>query len=60
MTGRHVGEFMGVPATGTPIALPGITILCFRDGRCVERFSRADMLGLLIQLGAVPAPAADA
>ena len=57
MTGRHAGEFMGVPATGTPIALPGITILHFRDGRCVERFSQADMLGLLIQIGAVPAPA---
>ena len=57
MTGRHVGEFMGVPATGTPIELPGMTILHFRGGRCVERFSQADMLGLLIQIGAVPAPA---
>jgi predicted ester cyclase len=57
MTGRHVDEFMGVPATGTLIALPGITILHFRDGRCVERFSQADMLGLLVQIGAVPAPA---
>jgi predicted ester cyclase len=57
MTGHHVDDFMGVPATGTPIALPGITILHFRDGRCVERFSQADMLGLLIQIGAVPAPA---
>ena len=57
MTGRHVDEFMGVPATGTPIALPGITILHFRGDRCVERFSQADMLGLLVQLGAVPAPA---
>jgi len=57
MTGRHVDEFMGVPATGTPIALPGITILHFRGARCIERFSQADMLGLLIQIGAVPAPA---
>jgi predicted ester cyclase len=57
MTGRHAGEFMGLPATGTPIALPGITILHFRDGRCVERFSQADMLGLLVQIGTVPAPA---
>jgi ketosteroid isomerase-like protein len=29
MTGRHVDEFMGVPASGTAIALPGITILHF-------------------------------
>ena len=40
MTGRHVDEFTGMPAAGTPIALPGITILHFRGGRCVERFSR--------------------
>jgi predicted ester cyclase len=57
MTGRHVGEFMGVPATGNDIALPGITILRFAGGRVVERFSQADMLGLLVQLGAMPAPA---
>ena len=56
--GRHVGEFMGVPATGTAIALPGITIIHFRGNeRAVERHSVADMLGLLVQLGAVPAPA---
>jgi predicted ester cyclase len=56
MTGRHVEEFMRVPATGTTITLPGITILHFRDGRVIERFSQADMLGLLVQIGAVPAP----
>lgn len=57
MTGRHVGEFLGVPATGTSIALPGITILHFEGERVIERFSQADMLGLLVQIGAVPAPA---
>jgi predicted ester cyclase len=57
MGGTHTGEFMGVPATGTEIALNGITILRFESGRVIERWSQADMLGLLIQLGAVPAPA---
>lgn len=56
MTGRHVDEYMGVPATDVEIALPGITILHFEGDRVVERFSQADMLGLLVQLGAVPAP----
>jgi hypothetical protein len=51
MTGRHVDEFMGVPASGTAIALPGITILHFRGDRVIERFSQADMLGLLIRSG---------
>jgi predicted ester cyclase len=57
MTGRHVGEFMGVPATDTEIALQGITILHFEGDQLVERFSQADMLGLLVQVGAMPAPA---
>jgi predicted ester cyclase len=57
MTGRHVGEFTGVPATETEIVLPGITILHFEGEQVIERFSQADMLGLLVQIGAVPAPA---
>ena len=57
MTGRHVGEFMGVAGHGWGIAVPVITILHFDGDRVVERFSQADMLGLLVQIGAVPAPA---
>ncbi|PVZ13304.1 ester cyclase [Actinomycetospora cinnamomea] len=56
LTGRHDGDFMGVAPTGTRITLPGITILHFREGAIVERWSCSDMLGLLVQLGAVPAP----
>jgi predicted ester cyclase len=51
------GRVHGVPASRTAIALPGITILHFRGDRVIERFSQADMLGLLVQVGAVPAPA---
>jgi predicted ester cyclase len=57
MTGTHVGDFMGVPPTGRKIALTGITILRFEGNTVVERWSSADMLGLLVQLGAAPAPA---
>jgi predicted ester cyclase len=57
LTGRHVGEFAGVPPANEPIALDGMTIMHFRDGRVVERFTISDMLGLMIQIGAVPAPA---
>jgi predicted ester cyclase len=57
MSGTHVGEFMGVPPSGRDIATDGITILHFRGDRVVERWTTADMLGLLVQLGAVPAPA---
>lgn len=60
MSGIHSGEFMHVPASSARYALPGITILRFENGRVVERWSSADMLGLLIQIGAIPAPAAAA
>ena len=56
----HRGEFMGVPATGRPIAITGITILRFRDGKCVERWSEANFLAMLQQIGAIPAPEASA
>jgi predicted ester cyclase len=57
MTGRHTGEFLGIPPTGRDIALAGISILHFAGDRVVERFAVSDMLGLLVQLGAIPAPA---
>ena len=57
MLGRHVAEFMGVAATGVEIAQPGITIMHFDGEHVIERFSQADMLGVLVQIGAVPAPA---
>jgi steroid delta-isomerase-like uncharacterized protein len=57
LSGKHAGTFLGVPATGTQVAIPGITIMHFREGRCVERWSSADMLGALVQVGAIPPPA---
>jgi steroid delta-isomerase-like uncharacterized protein len=51
--GTHLGEFQGLPPTGRQFVLPGITILRFEDGQCAERWSQADMLGLLQQLGAL-------
>jgi predicted ester cyclase len=58
LKGRHEGEFLGVPASGNDVALSITTILRMEDGKCVERWSTADMLGLLIQVGAVPPPSA--
>lgn len=57
MSGTHVGELFGVPGTGTRINQGVMTILRMADGRCVERWSVADTLGVMMQLGAIPAPA---
>jgi steroid delta-isomerase-like uncharacterized protein len=55
--GTHGGDFQGIPATGKSVVIPGMTMLRFQDGKCVERWTQADFLGLLQQLGAIPAPA---
>ena len=51
--GVHAGPFLNLEPTGRKFSLPGITILRFHGGRCVERWSQADFLSLLTQLGAV-------
>src|SRR5215212_3803450 len=51
--GTHGGDFQGIPATGKPVALSGLTMLRFEDGRCVERWTQADFMGLLQQIGAI-------
>ena len=56
MSGVQNGEFMGVPASGRPYALSGMTIMRFDGDRVVERWSTADFLGMMIQIGALPAP----
>lgn len=57
MSGTHTGDLFGIPATGTRIQQQVMTMLRFADGRCVERWSVADMLGVMAQIGALPQPA---
>jgi steroid delta-isomerase-like uncharacterized protein len=57
MSGTHTGDLFGVPATGTRIQQQVMTMLRFADGRCVERWSVADTLGVMAQIGALPQPA---
>jgi steroid delta-isomerase-like uncharacterized protein len=55
--GTHTGEFQGIPPTGTHFRLTGIDIDRIANGKVVECWPNADELGLLQQLGALPAPA---
>lgn len=57
MSGRHTGEVFGVPATGARIHQQVMTTLRFTGVRCVERWSLADTLGVMAQIGAIPQPA---
>jgi predicted ester cyclase len=53
ITGTHHGEFRGIPPTGRQVTVTGISILRVEQGLIVERWSEADFLGLLQQIGAV-------
>ena len=58
LEGRHNGTLLGVPATGKHVDVGLMIIARFDDsGLWVEDWSAWDQLGLLQQLGAVPAPA---
>jgi steroid delta-isomerase-like uncharacterized protein len=56
-SGTQKGELMGIPPSGKQQATTGIDILRFEGGKIVEHWQEADRLGLLQQLGAIPAPA---
>ena len=58
ITGTQHEEFMGVAPAGQQIALPGISILHFRSGRCFERWACSDSLLLMSQIGGRYASAA--
>lgn len=56
--GTHRGDLMGLAPTGKAMEVNGITILRFRDGKVAEEWELVDMLGMMQQLGAIPAPEA--
>jgi steroid delta-isomerase-like uncharacterized protein len=55
--GTHKGEFQGMPPTGKQIEMTGITIFRIANGKLIEGWTNEDVLGMLQELGAVPAPA---
>lgn len=54
--GTHQGEFLGIPPTGKQATWTEIHIGRFAGGRLVEHWANIDQLGMLQQLGAIPAP----
>ncbi len=53
--GTQTGEFMEMPPSGKKVAVPGVQIDRFSGGKIVEEWTLFDQLGMLQQLGAVPA-----
>jgi steroid delta-isomerase-like uncharacterized protein len=57
-TGTHLGEFFGIPATGRQVSVEAWTKDRYRDGRLVQSRIIMDVVGMLTQLGVIPAPPA--
>jgi steroid delta-isomerase-like uncharacterized protein len=54
-TGTHREAFMGIAATGKPIRVGGFLQARFEGGKWAEDWVSWDQLGMLQQLGVVPA-----
>jgi predicted ester cyclase len=57
LRGTHEGALEGISPTGKPVSVNGQLISRIVDGRFVEEWVHWDTLGLLRQIGAIPAPA---
>jgi len=53
--GTNTGEFWGIAPTGKQATVTGITIDRIAEGKIVESWTNWDALGLMQQLGVVPA-----
>jgi predicted ester cyclase len=56
--GTHSGELFGIPASGRDFTATGIAILRIENGSIVEHWSEVDMMGAMIQIGAIEPPGA--
>jgi steroid delta-isomerase-like uncharacterized protein len=54
-TGTHKGTYMGLPPSGKKISMKTVSIYRIKDGKLAETWGVSDMLGLMQQLGAIPA-----
>lgn len=57
-TGTHRGMFLGVPATDRAVTVWGMVIDRLEGGKIKDTRIIMDTLGLMMQLGVVPAPEA--
>jgi len=57
MSGTHQGPFMGIAPTGRSVRQAQVHFVRFRDGKGIEHRAVRDDLGMMQQLGVIPAPA---
>ena len=55
-SGTHKGEFMGIAPTGKSVSFGVFDIIRIAGGKFVEHWGQMDNLGMMQQLGVIPAP----
>ena len=55
-SGTHKAEFNGLPATGKHVEVRAISVNRVAGGKIVEEWENFDQLGMMQQLGVIPAP----
>jgi steroid delta-isomerase-like uncharacterized protein len=55
-SGQHIGDHLGIPASGSALEVDGIVIHRIKGGKIVEHWALVDMATFLQQAGALPAP----
>ena len=56
ISGTHKGDLWGVRPTNKKVSMDGVTIHHLANGKIIDSYITSDALGLMRQLGAVPAP----
>ena len=54
--GTHTGEFYGIPASNKPVEVTSIGIDRVINGKITEGWGELNMLGMMMQMGAIPTP----
>ena len=54
-THSGVSPSLGIPPTGKRVGIAGCSVFHFKNGKIAEQWEYSDMLGLLQQLGVIPA-----
>jgi predicted ester cyclase len=57
LRGTHLGTFRGIAPTGRPVTMQEMAVWRLVDGKLHTGWFQADMLGLRVQLGALPSGA---
>ncbi len=57
ITGTQTNDFFQFKATGKTVSVLGINDFRIENGKIVERWGIFDVMGMMMQLGLIPAPA---